>query len=295
MPIARRKPWAACLLSLAVPGLGQVYNGQAQRGILFFCLLFVGAFATITLTIWPPSPPYTLFLCLLVMIVASVAVIVDAVRTARRLGDTYQLKTYNRWHIYLAAIVLFGFALDAPTIIKTFYVQSFKIPSGAMMDTLLPGDHIEVMKFFYAIPNPFSESPIMHLGSPKRGDIIVFKFPEDESKNFIKRVIGVPGDTIEIRNKQLWINSAQLTETYVKHVDPNVIPASVQARDILGPLTVPPDSYFVLGDNRDQSLDSRFWGFVKSSKILGKARVIYWSWDSKNFQVRWERIGKPIN
>ena len=133
--------------------------------------------------------------------------------------------------------------------------------------------------------------------SPDRGDIIVFMFPEDETKDFIKRVIGLPGDRVEVRDKNVYINGQPLSEPYTQHVDPAVLPHQVQPRDNLGPLTVPSDSYFVMGDNRDQSLDSRFWGYVKREKIKGKAFLIYWSWDSRGdlaHMVRWERIAKLI-
>lgn len=176
-------------------------------------------------------------------------------------------------------------------------MQAFKIPSGSMVPTLTIGDHILVTKFLYNIKMPFWDTIVVRFSEPQRGDIIVFKFPEDESKDFIKRVVGLPGDTVEIRNKRVWINEALLPEPYTQHVDPNILPHQVQPRDNLGPLTVPPESFFVMGDNRDQSLDSRFWGFVKLSKIKGKAFLIYWSWNGQGSianWVRWERLGKAI-
>jgi signal peptidase I len=131
--------------------------------------------------------------------------------------------------------------------------------------------------------------------SPQRQDIIVFKYPEDETKDFMKRVIGMPGDVIEIRDKQVVLNGAPLDDrSYTQRVDPNVIDRGVNPRDNFGPVTVPQEVYFVLGDNRDQSLDSRFWGYVKLSKIKGKVSLIYWSWDTMNSRVRWERIGQTV-
>jgi len=166
-----------------------------------------------------------------------------------------------------------------------------------MVPTLTIGDHILVTKFLYDFKLPYWDTILVRFSEPQRGDIIVFKFPEDESKDFIKRVIGLAGDTVEVRNKRVWINGALLVEPYVQHVDPNVLPHQFQPRDNLGPLKVPPDSYFVMGDNRDQSLDSRFWGFVKLEKIKGKAFLIYWSWNGQGSLanwVRWERLGKTI-
>jgi len=238
--------------------------------------------------------PYNIVSPVLLIVSILAAILIDAIRTARKLGNTYELKGYNKWYVYLGLIVVMSFI---PDLVRGFYGQAFKIPSGGMTDTLLIGDHIMVSKLAYGINHPLVDGKLISFDPPQRGDIIVFKYPEDESKNFIKRVIGLPDDTIEIRNKQVWINGTPLVEAYVKHVDPNVIPASGQPRDNLAPLRVQPDSYFVLGDNRDQSLDSRFWGFVKLSKILGKASVIYWSWYGRGNAidwVRWERIGKEI-
>ncbi len=166
-----------------------------------------------------------------------------------------------------------------------------------MIPTLSIGDHILVTKFLYDIKLPYWDKILIHFSQPQRGDIIVFKYPEDESKDFIKRVIGLPGDSVEIRNKRVWVNGELLVEPYTQHTDPSIYAHTTQPRDNLGPITVPPDSYFMMGDNRDQSLDSRFWGFVRLEKIKGKAFLIYWSWDGRgdpSHWVRWTRIGKVI-
>ena len=153
-----------------------------------------------------------------------------------------------------------------------------------MAPTLLKGDRFLIDKSIYRVGK-----------SPQRGDIIVFKYPEDETKDFIKRVIGMPGDIIEGRNKQVILNGAPLDDqSYTQRVDPAVIDGAVNPRDNFGPLTVPRGSYFVPGDNRDQSLDSRFWGYVEAGKINGKAVMISWSWDGENSRIRWDRIGKRI-
>ena len=125
---------------------------------------------------------------------------------------------------------------------------------------------------------------------PKHGDIIVFEFPEDPSKDFIKRVIGVPGDVIEIREKKLFLNGVEQQEPYIQHVDAST---SVPRRDNFGPVMVPEGKYFVMGDNRDESYDSRFWGFVERDTIEGKALILYWSWASLT-DIRWERIGQMV-
>jgi len=175
--------------------------------------------------------------------------------------------------------------------IRTFVVQAFKIPSGSMKPTLLIGDHILVNKFIYGIKIPFWDKVIIPITKPERGDIVVFKFPEDPSKDFIKRVVGIAGDVVEVRNKILYVNHQRLEPQYGVHLDSSIIPGSLQPRDNFGPVTVPADSLFVMGDNRDHSYDSRFWGFVRLKALKGKAFIIYWSWNSEDFDVRWSRIG----
>ena len=156
-----------------------------------------------------------------------------------------------------------------------------------MVPTLLIGDHIYVDKLIYGLGK-----------HPERGDIIVFKFPEDETKDFVKRIVGIPGDAIEIRNKQVRLNGAPIDDhSYTQRIDPGIIDGSVNPRDNFGPVIVPDNSYFVLGDNLDQSLDSRFWGYVEAPKIRGKATIIYWSWSGLgkwSEWVRWRRIGQRI-
>ena len=174
--------------------------------------------------------------------------------------------------------------------IRTFVVQPFKIPSESMLNTLLVGDHLLVNKFLYGIKLPFSDKVVIPVQDIERRDVIVFEYPVDPDKDFIKRVIGLPGDTIEIRKKQVFVNGKLLNEPYARFTDRIIIPAGVQPRDNLGPITVPKGKLFVMGDNRDQSYDSRFWGFVSKAKVKGKAFVIYWSWNARHWSVRWNRL-----
>lgn len=179
--------------------------------------------------------------------------------------------------------------------IRTFVVQAFKIPSGSMKNTLLVGDYILVNKFIYGIKVPFTDYTLIPIENPHRGNVIVFKFPEDPSKDFIKRVVGVAGDTIRIENKQVYVNGKPEQNPYAIHVDPRVFPPGQQIRDNFGPITVPEGKLFVMGDNRDESNDSRFWGFVDISAVRGEAFMIYWSWDKDDFDVRWKRLGDIIH
>ena len=178
--------------------------------------------------------------------------------------------------------------------IRTFVVQAFKIPSGSMKQTLQIGDHILVNKFIFGIKMPYWNKTILPLKTPQRGDIIVFKYPVDPHKDFIKRVIGVGGDVIESRDKQLYVNHKQVNHEFGVHTDPRILSGANKPRDNFGPLTVPENALFVMGDNRDESYDSRFWGFVDLKAVNGKAFIIYWSWDSQNFGVRLKRLGQIL-
>ena len=190
---------------------------------------------------------------------------------------------------YIEAILI---ALILAFFIRTFVVQAFKIPSGSMKPTLLVGDHILVNKFIYGIRNPLNGNIWISVNKPERKDIIVFRFPQDKELDYIKRVIGLPGDTIEIRDKQVYVNNQLLEVKSAVHLEPEILPS---IRDNFGPVTVPENSYFVMGDNRDNSSDSRFWGFVEQKLVKGKAFMIYWSWNSKDFSVRWDRLGDLVH
>jgi signal peptidase I len=193
-------------------------------------------------------------------------------------------KKKNAWRENIEAILI---AVVIALFIRTFIVQAFKIPSGSMLETLQIGDHILVNKFIYGIKIPFTDGQILiPIKEPQRGDIVVFKYPEDPSKDFIKRVVAVAGDTVSIADKQLYVNGEPVTdEPYAMY---SRYPTHV---DNMRPVKVPENKLFVMGDNRDNSHDSRFWGFVDLSSVKGKAFMIYWSWDREKFGIRWHRIG----
>lgn len=187
--------------------------------------------------------------------------------------------------------------------IRTFVVQAFKIPSGSMLPTLLIGDHLLVNKFIYGIRVPFSGKVLVPLKDPKSGDIIVFKFPKDRTIDYIKRVVGVPGDKIEVKNKKVYRNDKLAEDPFAHFTSTTILPGSVSPKDNFGPITVPEGKYFVMGDNRDNSSDSRFWGFVETNDVLGKAMIIYWSWDidkpllsvDRFSSIRWGRLADIIH
>jgi len=193
---------------------------------------------------------------------------------------------------YIEAILI---ALLLALFIRTFVVQAFKIPSGSMKNTLLIGDHILVNKFIYGVKNPLNGNTWIPLKEPQRRDIVVFKYPVNPSQDYIKRVVGVEGDTIEIKDKKVYVNGKPQDEDYAIYLDNKVLPASLQPRDNMGPITVPENSLFVMGDNRDNSYDSRFWNFVDLKAVKGKAFILYWSWDKEKFSVRWNRIADLVH
>ncbi len=208
-------------------------------------------------------------------------------------GETKEKKKKSGLRENIEAIVI---AVILALFIRTFVVQAFKIPSGSMKETLQIGDHILVNKFIYGVKIPFVRATLIPIKKPQQDDIVVFKYPENPKLDFIKRVVGVAGDVIEIRDKRLYVNHAPYDRSYTVFRDSYVIPGGFNNRDNFGPVTVAKDSLFVMGDNRDNSKDSRFWGFVNLKAVKGKAFMIYWSWNKENSgsvfkYVRWGRIG----
>jgi signal peptidase I len=205
-------------------------------------------------------------------------------------------------------------------IIRTFAVEAFKIPTGSMETTLLVGDFLLVNKAVYGAQVPFTGLRLPAFERPERGDVVVFEFPLDRSKNYVKRVVGQPGDRVAMRRGQLYVNGMRQDEGYVQHTQPggdyydpqfewqrNFLAPEVDAgtyrptRDDWGPIIVPEGGYFVMGDNRDNSQDSRYWGFVDRSLIKGQPLVIYYSFDRSKLrplpwltEVRWSRVGNLV-
>ena len=182
---------------------------------------------------------------------------------------------------YFESIVI---AVILALFVRMWVVQAFKIPTGSMENNLLIGDHLLVNKFIFG-PTPLAAGrAVLPVRSIRRGDIIVFKYPDEPDRDFIKRVIGLPGETIELRNKKVYVNQQAIDEPYVHFLTPPSTDyqevTSSDVRERFGPVTVPADHYFVMGDNRDNSQDSRYWGFLPRGYVKGKALLIYWSYES---------------
>lgn len=269
----KRKPIISALLSIITPGLGQVYNGEFKKGIIFF---FAGYLLIILLAMTELQYHfYGMIAVVLIAICWRLFVIGDAIVVAIRTKEII-LNPYNKWYIYLlVAIVTIGISVATDSYIKSEVVgvKAYKMPAGSMAPTLLIGDHFAVNLKSYKT------------NRPKKGDIIVFKYPKDPTREFIKRVVAVEGDIIESKNKAIFINGHLINESYIQHKD-NAI-KNMDTRDNFGPYLIPQNKLFTMGDNRDQSFDSRYWGYLDVKDVKGKALFIYWS---KNKG----RIGKEI-
>ncbi len=224
------------------------------------------------------------------------------------MADLHHKTKKSTFREYTEAIII---ALVLALFIRTFIVQAFKIPSGSMLPTLLIGDHILVSKFIYGVRMPFTGSVLIPIKDPVANDIVVFKYPKNPKLDYIKRVIATAGDSVEIKNKKVFINNKPFEDLYGVFYDKRIHAATQDRRDNFGPVTVPDGHIFVMGDNRDNSADARFWGFddkgifqgVDLKAVRGKAFILYWSWDVKKplasvdrlTSIRWSRIGDILH
>ncbi|MFH1007825.1 MAG: signal peptidase I [Candidatus Latescibacterota bacterium] len=186
-------------------------------------------------------------------------------------------------------------------VIRHFVVQAFRIPSGSMEDTLLVGDFLLANKFIYGPTIPFTDIRLPGIRKPRTGDVLIFKYPKDPKKDFIKRVVATEGQQIEVKDKVVFVDGQILpVPPESKFVDRRILSRGISYRDNFGPVTVPEDALFVMGDNRDNSQDGRYWGFVPMKNVKGKAMILYWSWDKAEplwdliHKVRWGRLAHLI-
>ena len=277
-----RKTWIAILFTFFTIGLGHIYCGKLSRGIYFFILGQIVVVLAFFLLIF--SPPYGVLLAIFLAVFIFLFFLADVYKISKELPATYELKQYNKWYVYLILVAIASFLIQPlnESLVKKYISQAFNIPSGAMLNTLQIGDHIICNKLIYKIT------------TPKRGDVVIFPYPKDPSVSYVKRIVGVGGETVEIRNKKVLIDGREVNEKYAIHKSDRVFPAGSNPRDNFGPVNIPLGSVFLMGDNRDNSHDSRFWGFVKTSEIEGKVHYVYWSWDPEKSRIKWKRIGHKI-
>jgi signal peptidase I len=296
MVIRRRTPHAAGLISLLLPGFGQIYNGQLRKGLTFFVVaLFIGPLSLVLLVLLLPGEMYLVSFSVTILVVLAfrIGIIADAFRTAKGFDGPIELKLYNSFTLSGVFLILGALATDlsAGRIARNYVAKTYRILSGTMSDTLLIGDYVVVDKLAYGIRDPLTGKCVARCESPARNDVIVFLFPEDRSKDMVKRVIALPGETIAIRNKKILINGKEIDDPHAFFSDKDQFSATPSKSDNLTPQQLPTDCFFVLGDDRDRSYDSRFWGCVRLNDVKGKARLIYWSWQSG---IRWRRIGQLV-
>jgi len=301
-----RKIWAAVLLSLLFVGMGQFYNGRIKRAAAFFLgCEFIGilGFALVYLT----ESFIVLLLTMIIFALLWIFVLIDSIRLTARNKQQYHPSKYNdHWFKFLGVIIIILFiSLPVNYIEEKFIIEAYKIPSGGMENTLLVGDYLICKK---CGPKDISNN-----------DLIVFKYPKDPSISFIKRCVARGGQTVEIKDKMLFVDNELIPlPPDGKHTDNKIITYhsedfGIGVRDNMPPKTVPEGCLFVLGDNRDNSVDSRFWGFLDERLVLGRAIFIHWSWAPDrdepssvikslvynifNFKsrIRWDRIGKNLN
>jgi signal peptidase I len=264
----KRNPFLAALATLGTIGLGQLYNGKLRKAIAAYALCL----ATVAFGIFAPlSSSLSWFLIAVILpVLLGLVVAIDAFRDAHRMREI-ALHPYNRWYVYLAVILIHALLigqLQEKVILSS--VHAYKIPTEAMSPTLEIGDRL------------VADMKAYKKNTPARDDVIIFKYPNNESVPYVKRVIGLPGEKLEIIGRNVYVNGKTLTEEHVQYIDPDSIHGHY------GPYDIPQGQYFVMGDNRDNSQDSRFWGFVKQHQLLGQARYLYWAKDKS-------RIGKQVN
>jgi len=293
----RRRPWIAVFVSLLMPGLGQIYCGDIRSGIVIMLVIAVLSSCWVVGMMHEGTPALAFLLMMWgIIVLATVFAAIDAYRRARRTKYDYELKDYNHWDIYMSLIWIAGAGtLGYTAFVKTNLFEAFRVPGYSMAPTIVAGDRLTASKIAYRETDP------------KRGDVVLFKNPADRSMNYIKRIVAMGGDTVEVRNGELLINGRALERQWVRKetlatgkeklegdvyretngdcryeifVSKETSDAARAERDF-GPVTVPPYHCFVMGDNRNHSIDSRNFGVLSLGAIRGKFKAIYWPYQHR--------------
>jgi signal peptidase I len=267
-----RSPFLAGLLSLLFPPLGNVYAGQAWRGFRLSIAFMAVSMLFRSLAFQTFGVAWFL-LSILLLPIGIVVLIVDAVRAARLQGSGFRLKRYNRWYVYLATVVLLAGINTIFMDVLAPLPRAYSIYGTDMDPTLVHGDCILV------------DQQVLRSRPPHRGEIVVFRPPHRPDTPYVKRVIGLPGEVLEIRDSQVYIDGKRLNEPYLQRVWQDNRPAE----------RVPEGHLYVMGDNRDNSSDSRSWGALPRDQVSDVVRTVYFSWDSATSSVRWQRIGRTVS
>ena len=296
-PDRRRRPWIAALLTLLLSGLGQLYAGRPRRAVCVWLLAI--AVSAVIAAAWTGHPTeHRIVVAMLLTLGVRIGLMIDAAGVARRAPVPFELTKYNRWYLYLTALVLQAFLFQAEFkhALKDPGFEAFRLPTGSMAPSWLAGDYILT-------------APIKDL--PMRGDVVVYRLP---GVIYLKRVVAIPGDTVAMSNGQLSVDGVSVSEPYARRGDPygpdtypvdstafewqnRYLVSSINSASYKptlknwGPLVVPDSEFFVLGDNRDESMDSRITGFVPAAAMSARPLFIYLSWDASGRSMRWSRIG----
>lgn len=295
--LRRRRPWVAAILGFVIPGLGHLYAGLHRRAALLFLLFPAADIVTLLLILLIPIPMANVAVPIALMLALRAFLAAAAARETPRLGTEAPVGRFSRWYSLVAAAVLMAAVVNPlwASVFRRTFAQAYAFPTGSMENTILRGDHVLAVRWTYGWRLPLFQGVVFGARPASRGDLVVFPYPEDPGRTFLKRVIGLPGETVEIRRKVVLINGTPLEEPYTRFIEPpREDDPLVRVGEDWGPAIMPAESYFVLGDNRDNSRDSRHWGFVRQGDLLGRARVVYWSVDSETGRIRWDRIGHRL-
>ena len=284
----KRRIWVTVVLTILGPGLPLVYCGYLKAGLLIEVGATLFIFTLLILQGLVPYLPTTILFFFGVMLLF-ISFLILNIRFTLISNRLRRLRIKNAW-VWIVGIIVVTGAIDyiITSIIESNVVEAYKIPSSSMEPTLIPGDFLMATKGIDA-------------GKLHYGDLVIFKYPLDQDQNYIERLVARGGDIIKIVDKQVYRNGEELTEPYIQHAETLIFPGSDRGRwgrnmrDNMAEIEVPQGKLFVLGDNRDNSADSRFWGFLDEGLVTGKARFIHFSWDSENNRVRWERLGMRLD
>lgn len=281
-----RNTWKAILLHLLVPGFGQFYSNQFKRAIIFYTIseiIFITGILTTAIT----EKFFVLLISIICSIIFWLYVLIDAIILTRvNQSDFYPTRFNNRWCKYiLVFIIVIAISWSLDYVRQKYIIEAYKTTTESMANTLLTGDMLIAKKCGY--------------NSIKNNDVVILKSPQDQEVNYIKRYVAKGGQTIEIKDKQLIVDGEPIPlPEGGKHIDDRILPFALDTyggkRDNMPPFTVPDNNLYVMGDNRDNSIDSRFWGAVPKENVIGKTMFIHWSFNSEDSSVRWERIGMQI-
>jgi len=282
LSLTRRNPTLAIGANLLLAPLGHVYAGQAGRGFAIWGATLTLAVIGSWFVVRHPGTPAVAFLGGTLGIGLGL-LLVDVVVLTRKSGERFEPRPYNRPWAY-AGLALLVCLVDATVQVEVRdqILQAYRMPSEGMGPTLLVGDYLLVDK------------TAQGKRGCHRGDIVVIPYPSDATKEFMKRVVGLPNETIEIREKKVYIDGRPLDEPYAVHLDDMMLNPKFSPRDVMEPVKLGPHALFLLGDNRDNSNDSRFWGPMPEYLVRGRTIMIYWSWDRQKFAPRWDRVGAVV-